>query len=199
MPSPTAGIHLAASRTRLGQINDPARNSAITAALASSIKRFTQPPTCLCLSELSLLPLIACRFVLSFHGEVSWSQHLKEILVRRRFILKPKPCLLQIRSGAMLCGRGERTDAAGDGVGGKGEQHCKQQDRISRQGRRRVGRQRVGWRQGYFFVDPTKMYWNHLRDFALSRLLVLYVLIHGASGHKYTWMLFLKLSFYGKP
>ena len=61
MPSPTAGIHLAASRTRLGQINDPGRNSKFVAALTTSIEGFTQPPTCLCLSELSLLPLIACR------------------------------------------------------------------------------------------------------------------------------------------
>ena len=61
MPSPTAGIHLAASRTRLGQINDPGRNSKFVAALTTAIEGFTQPPTCLCLSELSLLPLIACR------------------------------------------------------------------------------------------------------------------------------------------
>ena len=61
MPSPTAGIHLAASRARLGQINDRERNSKFVSALKTAIGGFSQPPTCLCISELSLLPLIACK------------------------------------------------------------------------------------------------------------------------------------------
>ena len=61
MPSPTAGIHLAASRARLGQINDRERNSKFVSALKTAIDGFSQPPTCLCISELSLLPLIACK------------------------------------------------------------------------------------------------------------------------------------------
>ena len=60
-PTPTVGIQLSVSRTRLGQINDPGRNAKFVAALTTAIEGFTQPPTCLCLSELSLLPLIACR------------------------------------------------------------------------------------------------------------------------------------------
>ena len=43
------------------QMNDPERNSKFVKALSTSVEGFAQPPTCLCLTELSLLPLVACR------------------------------------------------------------------------------------------------------------------------------------------
>jgi protein arginine N-methyltransferase 7 len=61
MPDPTCGIHLAVSRSRLGQMNDPSRNSTLMASLKKAIAGLDAPPTCLCLSELSLMPLLACK------------------------------------------------------------------------------------------------------------------------------------------
>lgn len=58
MPNPTPGIHLAVSRSRLGQINDPTRNGILVEALRELL---SGRPNCLCLGELSLLPLMAAR------------------------------------------------------------------------------------------------------------------------------------------
>ena len=63
MPSPEAGIHLAVSRTRLGQINDSERNHKLIRAMGSMIESFHAstkrlPANVLCLSELSLLPVM---------------------------------------------------------------------------------------------------------------------------------------------
>ena len=61
MPDPSgAGIHLAASRTRLGQINDPVRNQKLVAALEELIESCggKDVVNVLCLSEPSLLPVI---------------------------------------------------------------------------------------------------------------------------------------------
>lgn len=62
MPQPTTGIHLAVSRSRLGQINDPLRNNVLVSAVKKALRESDSNPedlTCLCLSEQSLLPLIA--------------------------------------------------------------------------------------------------------------------------------------------
>ncbi len=61
MPEPKAGIHLAASRSRLGQINDPARNAKLVAAVGAAMAKAPPNPVCLCVSELSLLGLMACK------------------------------------------------------------------------------------------------------------------------------------------
>jgi hypothetical protein len=60
---PTGGIHLAVSRPRLGQMNDPARNKKFVRALKKVFQNFVKEnhrlPNCLCLSELSMLPIMA--------------------------------------------------------------------------------------------------------------------------------------------
>ena len=62
MPDPTGGIHLAVSRTRLGQINDAARNGVLVKALKTALKSVQKAnPTCLFLSELSLMPILAAK------------------------------------------------------------------------------------------------------------------------------------------
>lgn len=62
MPDPTGGIHLAVSRTRLGQINDVARNNVLVKALRTALKSCQKTnPTCLFLSELSLMPILAAK------------------------------------------------------------------------------------------------------------------------------------------
>ena len=69
---PTGGIHLAVSRPRLGQINDSARNEKLDRAFKKIVETFAEEhqrlPNCLCLSEQSLLPLMAAaRLTLSEH------------------------------------------------------------------------------------------------------------------------------------
>ena len=63
MPMPTGGIHLAVSRPRLGQINDSSRNSKFVESFKKVFEKFVAEngrlPNCLCLSEQSLLPIIA--------------------------------------------------------------------------------------------------------------------------------------------
>ena len=62
MPMPSPGIHLAVSRTRLGQINDAARNGVLVKALKAALKSVQKAnPTCLFLSELSLMPILAAK------------------------------------------------------------------------------------------------------------------------------------------
>ena len=63
MPSPQAGIHLAVSRNRLGQINDEQRNGQLVRSSEAMLDDFYRanqrlPSAVLCLSELSLLPVI---------------------------------------------------------------------------------------------------------------------------------------------
>ena len=69
---PTGGIHLAVSRPRLGQINDSSRNEKLDRAFKKIVETFAEEherlPNCLCLSEQSLLPLMAAaRLTLSEH------------------------------------------------------------------------------------------------------------------------------------
>ena len=63
MPMPTGGIHLAVSRPRLGQIRDPTRNQKMIRAfkkvVANFVKENNRLPNCLCLSELTMLPIVA--------------------------------------------------------------------------------------------------------------------------------------------
>ena len=63
MPRPNGGIHLAVSRPRLGQINDSARNKKFARAFKKTFRSFVKEhhrlPNCLCLSELSMLPIMA--------------------------------------------------------------------------------------------------------------------------------------------
>ena len=64
MPMPKAGIHTCVSRTRLGQINDSQRNDKYITSLRKMLRKYvTQqknlPKNILCISELTLLPLIA--------------------------------------------------------------------------------------------------------------------------------------------
>lgn len=61
MPCPTPGIHLAVSRSRLGEINDVSRNSLLVNALKKAFSALASAPVCLCVSELSILPLIAAK------------------------------------------------------------------------------------------------------------------------------------------
>jgi len=64
MPSPAAGIHLAVSRPRLGQINDADRNRKLVSAMDAMLDKHVRdfdgrlPESVLCLSEQSLLPVI---------------------------------------------------------------------------------------------------------------------------------------------
>jgi protein arginine N-methyltransferase 7 len=59
MPQPTPGIHLAVSRTRLGQINDRDRRNVLITAL----KNMEPSATVLVLGELSLLPVLAASIL----------------------------------------------------------------------------------------------------------------------------------------
>ena len=64
MPMPKAGIDTCVSRTRLGQINDPQRNEKYITSLRKMLRKYvTQqknlPKNILCISEMTLLPLIA--------------------------------------------------------------------------------------------------------------------------------------------
>ena len=77
MPRPSPGIHLAVSRQRLGQINDPARNSAVLSALAAIPKG----ANVLCISELSLLPVVAAAGGNSVFACES-SRVMREVLVQ---------------------------------------------------------------------------------------------------------------------
>ena len=76
MPMPKAGIHTCVSRTRLGQINDPQRNEKYITSFRKMLRKYvTQqknlPKNILCISELTLLPLIAGVLVseFDFHGK----------------------------------------------------------------------------------------------------------------------------------
>ena len=64
MPMPQAGIHTCVSRTRLGQINDQQRNEKYIISLRKMLRKYVTkqknlPTNILCVSELTLLPLIA--------------------------------------------------------------------------------------------------------------------------------------------
>lgn len=63
MPRPTCGVHLALSRTRLGQINDTQRNEKYVGAMKKAIDRFHSEekrwPNCFSANQLSLIPLMA--------------------------------------------------------------------------------------------------------------------------------------------
>ena len=67
MPMPSPGIHLAVSRQRLGQINEGDRNRTLADAITDGVERVKaknavgEKIRCLCISELSLLPLMAAR------------------------------------------------------------------------------------------------------------------------------------------
>jgi len=61
LPSPQPGIHLAMSRTRLGQINSQARNEVLAAAVRKMIRAGGEEETILVISEQSLLGLLAAR------------------------------------------------------------------------------------------------------------------------------------------
>jgi len=60
MPSPSAGVHMAMSRTRLGQINNQDRNEKFAAVLAKIVSA-NPDGTVLCLSEQSVLALMAAK------------------------------------------------------------------------------------------------------------------------------------------
>ncbi len=60
MPDPTPGLHLAVSRTRLGQMNDQRRNGVLIRMLEKAIHE-NGAKNILCLGELSLLPLMAAK------------------------------------------------------------------------------------------------------------------------------------------
>eukprot|EP00090_Calanus_glacialis_P010298 TRINITY_DN18678_c0_g1_i1.p1 TRINITY_DN18678_c0_g1~~TRINITY_DN18678_c0_g1_i1.p1 ORF type:complete len:702 (-),score=219.83 TRINITY_DN18678_c0_g1_i1:21-2126(-) len=60
MPSPSAGVHMAMSRTRLGQLNNETRNSKYATVL-SKIVSANPDGTILCLSEQSVLALMAAK------------------------------------------------------------------------------------------------------------------------------------------
>ena len=64
MPTPKSGIHLCISRTRLGKMNDNERNTKYANCLLKLFSRFVHneqklPEGVLCLSDITLLPLIA--------------------------------------------------------------------------------------------------------------------------------------------
>lgn len=61
MPHPVSGLCAAVSRTRLGQLNDWSRNLTLVTALRKAILQSPSPPICLCLSDQSLLPLLAAK------------------------------------------------------------------------------------------------------------------------------------------
>ena len=61
LPSPQPGIHLAMSRTRLGQINSQARNNIMAAAVRKMIRAGGEEETILVISEQSVLGLLAAR------------------------------------------------------------------------------------------------------------------------------------------
>ena len=66
MPHPQSGIHLAVSRTRLGQLNDQDYNAKLTKATKTLIdekRKSKESVNVLILSEQSLLPLIASKFL----------------------------------------------------------------------------------------------------------------------------------------
>ena len=72
MPMPTAGLHTCVSRSRLGQINDAQRNTKYSTCLRKMLKEFVKlndslPRSILCISELTLLPIIAASVVSEFH------------------------------------------------------------------------------------------------------------------------------------
>jgi len=60
MPSPSAGVHMAMSRTRLGQINNVDRNSKYASVLTKLVSS-NPDGTILCLSEQSVLALMAAK------------------------------------------------------------------------------------------------------------------------------------------
>jgi len=60
LPSPSAGVHMAMSRTRLGQINNQARNTKYAGVLAKIVSD-NPDGTILCLSEQSVLGLMAAK------------------------------------------------------------------------------------------------------------------------------------------
>ena len=71
MPMPTAGLHNCVSRLRLGQINDSQRNSKYTKCLRKMLEKYVAlnqqlPSNILCISDLTLLPLMAAALVSEF-------------------------------------------------------------------------------------------------------------------------------------
>ncbi len=62
MPSPSPGIHLAVSRTRLGQINDPERNQKLVEIANMAVEK-ADNLRIFVLSEQSLLPLITAKIL----------------------------------------------------------------------------------------------------------------------------------------
>ena len=74
MPTPTAGIHTCVSRTRLGQINDSKRNEKYIRSFRQMLKSYILQDQCLpknilCISDLSLLPLIASVVISEFESK----------------------------------------------------------------------------------------------------------------------------------
>ena len=70
MPDPQPGIHLAVSRTRLGQLNDQDYNAKLTNAVKTIIaKQEKSNLKVFVLSEQSLLPLIVAK-ILNKKGKV---------------------------------------------------------------------------------------------------------------------------------
>ena len=61
LPSPQPGLHLAMSRTRLGQLNSESRNTKLAAVLRKLIRASRPEDTMLVLSEQSILGLLAAR------------------------------------------------------------------------------------------------------------------------------------------
>ena len=81
MPDPQPGIHLAVSRTRLGQLNDQEYNAKLTNAVRSIIAKQEKPNLkVFVLSEQSLLPLIVAKILKC----VQYKRHY----LRRRIFLK---------------------------------------------------------------------------------------------------------------
>jgi len=60
LPSPSAGVHMAMSRTRLGQINNQSRNTKYARVLAKIVSE-NSDGAILCLSEQSVLGLMAAK------------------------------------------------------------------------------------------------------------------------------------------
>ncbi len=72
MPSPKAGIHLAVSRTRLGQLNDQEYNEKLTRSVQKCLESLekTSNLSIFVLSEQSFLPLIVANMIKSKGGKV---------------------------------------------------------------------------------------------------------------------------------
>ena len=61
MPDPKPGIHMAVSRTRLGQLNDESHNATLVNAVKRTLENSQKCSKILVLSEQSLLPLIVAK------------------------------------------------------------------------------------------------------------------------------------------